>query len=74
MPAHPHLRVERPSDGVALLTLDNPDMRNAMSDEMTSSWVSAVAELAADRELRAVVVDGRGVGVLLRREHVLDRQ
>ena len=55
-----HLRVERPSDGVALLTLDNPDMRNAMSDEMTSSWVAAVAELAADRSLRAVVVTGAG--------------
>jgi enoyl-CoA hydratase/carnithine racemase len=60
MPAPSHLRVERPSDGVALLTLDNPDMRNAMSDEMTSSWASAVAELAADRELRAVVVTGEG--------------
>ena len=38
------------------LTLDNPDLRNAMSDEMTSSWVTAVAELAADRTVRVVVV------------------
>ncbi len=60
MPAPSHLRVERPSEGVALLTLDNPEMRNAMSDEMTASWVSAVAELAADRDLRAVVVTGEG--------------
>ena len=35
-----HLRLERPSRGVVVLTLDNPDMRNAMSDEMTSSWVA----------------------------------
>ncbi|MCW2758687.1 MAG: short chain enoyl-CoA hydratase / Enoyl-CoA hydratase, partial [Nocardioidaceae bacterium] len=41
-----HLRVERPSDGVALLVLDNPDQRNAMSDAMTASWVEAVDELA----------------------------
>ena len=55
-----HLRLERPSDGVALLTLDNPDQRNAMSDEMTSSWVAAIDELAADRSVRAVVVTGAG--------------
>jgi enoyl-CoA hydratase len=55
-----HLRLERPRDGVALLTLDNPDQRNAMSDEMTSSWVAAVDELAADRSVRVVVVTGEG--------------
>jgi len=56
----PHLRLDRPSDGVAVLTLDNPDQRNAMSDEMTASWVAAVDELAADRSLRVVVVTGAG--------------
>ena len=60
MPDYTHLRLERPSDGVAVLTLDNPDQRNAMSDEMTSSWVAAVDELAADRSVRAVVVTGEG--------------
>ena len=55
-----HLRLERPSDGVAVLTLDNPDQRNAMSDAMTSSWVAAVDELAADRSVRVVVVTGEG--------------
>ncbi|HCB04690.1 MAG TPA: enoyl-CoA hydratase-related protein [Nocardioides sp.] len=60
MTAYRHLRVERPAEGVALVTLDNPELRNAMSDEMTSSWVAAMAELAADRSLRAVVVTGEG--------------
>jgi enoyl-CoA hydratase/carnithine racemase len=55
-----HLRLERPSPGVAVLTLDNPDQRNAMSDAMTESWVRAVDELAGDRSLRAVVVTGEG--------------
>ncbi len=55
-----HLRLERPSDGVALLTLANPDQRNAMSDQMTDSWVAAVDALAADRSVRAVVVTGEG--------------
>ena len=60
MADYTHLRLDRPSEGVAVLTLDNPDMRNAMSDEMTSSWVRAVDELAADRSLRVVVVTGAG--------------
>jgi enoyl-CoA hydratase len=60
MADYTHLRLERPSEGVALLVLDNPDQRNAMSDEMTSSWVAAVDALAADRSVRAVVVTGQG--------------
>ena len=55
-----HLRLERPSEGVVLLTLDNPDQRNAMSDEMTSSWVAAIDEIAQDPGVRAVVVTGEG--------------
>lgn len=60
MPEPTHLRLERPAEGVALLVLDNPDLRNAMSDEMTASWVAAVDQLAADRSVRAVVVTGEG--------------
>ncbi|CAI9406613.1 enoyl-CoA hydratase/isomerase family protein [Nocardioides sp. T2.26MG-1] len=55
-----HLRLERPADGVAVLTLDNPDQRNAMSDAMTASWVEAIDALAADRSVRVVVVTGAG--------------
>jgi enoyl-CoA hydratase len=55
-----HLRLERPAEGVALLRLDNPAMRNAMSDEMTASWVAAIDELADDTSVRAVVVTGEG--------------
>ena len=57
---HRHLRIERPADGVVVLTLDNPDMRNAMSQEMTSSWQYAIDNLATDRSVRAVVVTGAG--------------
>ncbi len=55
-----HLRLERPADGVALLVLDDPDRRNAMSEEMTDSWVRAVDALAADHSVRCVVVTGEG--------------
>ena len=60
MPEPTHLRLERPRDGVALLVLDNPDLRNAMSDEMTASWGSAVDALAGDPTVRVVVVTGEG--------------
>ncbi|GEB12797.1 enoyl-CoA hydratase/isomerase family protein [Pimelobacter simplex] len=61
-PVLTHLRLERPSPGVALLVLDLPELRNAMSDEMTASWVTAVDHLAADPTVRAVVVTGEGKG------------
>jgi enoyl-CoA hydratase/carnithine racemase len=56
---HAQLRLDR-RDGVAVLTLDNPGKRNAMSDEMTASWLAAIDELAGDPSLRAVVVTGEG--------------
>jgi enoyl-CoA hydratase/carnithine racemase len=59
-PAPTHLRLSRPSDGVALLTLDNPEQRNAMSGPMTEAWVQTVAELKRDRSVRCVVVTGEG--------------
>jgi enoyl-CoA hydratase/carnithine racemase len=59
-PGLTHLRLERREDGVAVLWLDNPGQRNAMSEEMTASWVAAIEALAADRTLRALVVTGEG--------------
>lgn len=55
-----HLRLERPSPGVARLVLDNPAQRNAMSDGMTESWGRAIEQLKADPEVRVVVVTGEG--------------
>jgi len=54
------LRLDRPSDGVVLLTLDNPDQRNAMSAPMTEAWQATIQQLADDATVRAVVVTGAG--------------
>ena len=54
------LRVERPSEGVVLLTLALPERRNAMTEELTSAWTATVADLKQDRGVRAVVVTGEG--------------
>jgi enoyl-CoA hydratase/carnithine racemase len=59
-PGPDHLHLTRPSDGVALVTLDNPGQRNAMSGPMTEAWVRTVAELKSDRSVRCVVVTGEG--------------
>ncbi|HET6561940.1 MAG TPA: enoyl-CoA hydratase-related protein [Marmoricola sp.] len=55
-----HLRIDRPREGVVLLTLDNPDQRNAMSAPMTEAWQVAIDGLAGDPGVRAVVVTGAG--------------
>ncbi|GAB3265572.1 enoyl-CoA hydratase-related protein [Alteromonas gracilis] len=55
-----YVSVDRPHDGVAVLTLDDPDRRNVMSSEMTEEWVAAIEALSGDRDLRAVVVTGAG--------------
>jgi len=54
------LRVERPSAGVVLLTLDLPDRRNAMTDALTAAWQETVEGLRGDRSVRCVVVTGSG--------------
>ena len=59
-PSLAQLRLERAAPGVARLVLDNPGQRNAMSAEMTRSWGDAIEVLAADRDVRVVVVTGEG--------------
>jgi enoyl-CoA hydratase len=54
------LTTERRPDGVAVLTLNLPDRRNAMTPELTAAWQTAIAGLRADRTVRAVVVTGAG--------------
>jgi enoyl-CoA hydratase/carnithine racemase len=48
------------SAGVALVTLNLPKLRNAMTTELTDAWAVAMERVASDRSLRAVVVTGAG--------------
>ncbi|WP_239337844.1 enoyl-CoA hydratase/isomerase family protein [Frankia sp. CiP3] len=54
------LLVERPADGVMLLTLALPERRNAMTVALTEAWSRALDEIIADPHVRAVVVTGQG--------------
>jgi enoyl-CoA hydratase len=52
--------VESRGDGVAMLTLDAPERRNALTVEMAGELVAACEELDSDTSVGAVVVRGAG--------------
>jgi enoyl-CoA hydratase/carnithine racemase len=54
------LRVERLDAGVAVLTLDRPEKRNALSIEMRFELAELLASLGADESVSALVVTGAG--------------
>jgi enoyl-CoA hydratase/carnithine racemase len=47
-------------EGVATLTLNRPQARNALSQSMLEALLAALADLAADRTVRVVVLAGAG--------------
>lgn len=54
------LLVERHDDGVVVLTLNQPERRNAMTEELTDAWSQTITALKLDRSARAVVVKAEG--------------
>src|SRR3954452_22862865 len=50
--------LSRPARGVAMLKLNLPQMRNAMTTELTAAWTKAIDELRDDLSVRALVVTG----------------
>src|SRR5690349_4828180 len=48
--------------GIATLTLNRPDKRNAMSDEMRTQFIDALERVGADKAIRALVLTGAGKG------------
>ena len=48
--------------GIATLTLNRPDKRNAMSDAMRAEFIDALEQVAADKAIRALVLTGAGKG------------
>src|SRR4029434_501719 len=48
--------------GIATLTFNRPDKRNAMSDDMRTEFIHALESVAADKAIRALVLTGAGKG------------
>ncbi|HEY8655917.1 MAG TPA: enoyl-CoA hydratase-related protein [Candidatus Limnocylindria bacterium] len=57
--APPPVRLER-DGGLAIITLDRPAVLNAFDEAMTRALAAAVADVGADRAVRAVVITGAG--------------
>ena len=60
--AYEDLILEKRDDGVALITLNQPDKLNALSRKMSQSLVLAADELSRDDDVRVVIVTGAGRG------------
>jgi methylglutaconyl-CoA hydratase len=54
------LRMDRDARGVATLTLDRPEAKNALSAALVARLTEALAELAGDAGVRVVVLRGAG--------------
>ena len=48
--------------GIATLTFNRPDKRNAMSDDMRTEFIDALEHVTADKAIRALVLTGAGKG------------
>ena len=54
------IKLEVADDGVAVLELNRPERLNAFNRQMIGEWREALAQIADDRRIRAVVLTGAG--------------
>jgi enoyl-CoA hydratase len=54
------VRLERPDEGIALVTLDRPDRMNAMAFDVMVPLREALEAVSADNDVRVVVLTGAG--------------
>lgn len=55
-----HLRCEIDDEGVAVITMDRPERRNAMTDDMMDGLALALREVEVASDVRCVVLTGAG--------------
>jgi enoyl-CoA hydratase len=53
---HPLVRIDSPAAGVRFLTLDQPETRNALGDELLDELLAALAAARDDEGVRVVVI------------------
>lgn len=59
MTAH-HIRYEIDGEGIATLTIDRPEKRNAMTYAMLRAFTERIGEAGADDRVRVLIVTGAG--------------
>ena len=50
------------ANGIATLTFNRPEKRNAMSDAMRTEFIAALEHVSAEKSIRALVLTGNGKG------------
>lgn len=60
IPSCETLRLDRPRDGVVVLTLDRPDRFNAMTDRMFGELEAVALALDQEEALRVLILTGAG--------------
>jgi enoyl-CoA hydratase/carnithine racemase len=55
-----YIEVDGPADGIAVLTIARADKKNALSNEVRDEMSDALDRLAADEELKVLVITGAG--------------
>ena len=63
------VRVEKPRDHVALITLDRPERMNAMAFDVMIPFRDALRDVSDDNDVRAVIVTGAGHGFCSGADH-----
>jgi enoyl-CoA hydratase len=56
------VRVEKPNDDIAIVTLDRPEVLNAMSVELCDDLLAALDAIGKDNKCRVIVLTGAGRG------------
>jgi enoyl-CoA hydratase/carnithine racemase len=59
MTAH-HIKLEKRPDGIAILTIDRAEKRNAMTYAMLHAFIEQVREVSRDDDVRVLIVTGAG--------------
>jgi len=55
-----HIRYSTSEDGIATLTIDRPEKRNAMTYAMLGRFIECVGEAGKDEKVRVLIVTGNG--------------
>ncbi len=50
------------TNGIATITLNRPDVRNAINDQMRAELIAAFEQAGADKDVRGVILTGAGKG------------
>lgn len=59
MTAH-HIKLEKRPDGIAILTIDRAEKRNAMTYAMLAKFIETVRDVSQDDAVRVLIVTGAG--------------